>query len=403
METVLILTTLLIPTILAQCSIEKAKPLFKRSVYEFSMELVNRVAQENENHFVVSPLSPWALISTVSLGATDETLAEINQVLKLHPFKCFNNKYFDIIKDITSTSDGTVLERSSTLFADERMSLKEDFKNRLKKTQVSDIEELAFDNFVATAGIINDYVNRNTHGTIDEIISPNDLEGVYLVLIDALYFKGTWKSQFSLEETEVAAFYDGSGTGKQIGDVNLMFGQLNVKSKIIAPLQANVLELPYGSNSRFSMLFFLPEFGVSVTSVLNNFRRVSISSIFNLFAQTPEVLTLVQIPKFKINSDLDNMKELLIDMGLRTMFDANEAKFGEISDYSLYISNFIQKATIEVNEEGSEASAATSAMFSSRSARANEFTANRPFIYMIIDKQNEIPLFVGAYSNPSVY
>lgn len=400
-KTAIFLTTLLIPSILSQCTIEKAQPLLKRSIYEFSIELVTRVAHESENHFVVSPFSPWTLISTVALGATDRTLEEIKHVLKLHPFKCFNNKYFEIIKDITSSSDGTILERSSTLFADDRMPLKESFKNKLKRTEVSNIEELPFDNFISTAATINDYVKRNTHGAVEEIITPNDLEGVYLVLIDALYFKGTWHSKFSSEETETSAFYDGSG--KQIGDVSLMFAILNAKSSVIAPLQAKVLELPYGSNNRFSMLFFLPDFGVSVTSVINNFKMISISSIFNLFAQKREEATIVQIPRFKINSDLDNMKELLADMGLRSMFDMNSAKFDELSDYSLYISNCIQKASIEVNEEGSEASAASSMSFMSRSAGGNDFTANRPFVFMIVDKEKEIPLFVGAYSTPSVY
>lgn len=397
-----LLISILVPSIFAQCTVERSEPFFRRSVYEFSVDLLIRIAQEKENHFVTSTFSPWALISAVSLGATDETLAEIKKVLRLHPHKCFNSKFFEIIKKITAASDGTTLERSSTLFADDRMSLNEVFKNRIKKTEVTNIEVLPFENSADVAATINDYVSAATHGNIQDIVSPSDLDGVYLVLIDALYFKGTWRNQFSSADTEASAFYD--ERGNQIGDVNLMFSQQNVNYTTISQIASSVLELPYGSNNRFSMLFFLPDAGTSISSVLQKLKIITLGSIFTLFNQERPKTVSIQIPRFKINSDLDNLKELLVDMGLKTMFDMNQAKFADISDYSLYISNFIQKATIEVNEEGAEASAASAAFFEARSLQFNpEFTANRPFLYMIVDRQTEVALFAGAYSKPSTY
>lgn len=402
MNLIIVALSVLIPGTFSQCTVEKARPFFRRSVYEFSTKLVERIASGNENHFVMSALSPWTLLSAVSLGATEETLKEIKRVLRLHHHACFNNKFFEIIQELTAENEGIEFERTSTLFIDSRFPLNPVFQRRIQNTKVCDIEPLEFGDFVETANDINDYVNLATRGQITEIITPNDLEGVYLVLVDALYFKGSWKTKFDSADTDQSQFLDEKG--EFIGDVNLMSGPLNVNLVSIKQIQARVLELPYKSD-RFSMLIILPDSGSSVNSVIVNLKNISLSSIFTLFQQQGPTNVMVQIPRFKISSDLENLKELLIDMGLNTLFDSSQAKLGDISDYALYISNFLQKANIEVNEEGSEASAATAALFEGRSLgpRYEQFLANRPFLYMIVDKQTELALFIGAYSKPSLY
>ncbi|XP_026315921.1 leukocyte elastase inhibitor-like [Hyposmocoma kahamanoa] len=403
MALILVVLSVVIPGIFSQCTVQNAKPYFRRSVYEFTTDLVQRIATETDNHFVTSALSPWTLLSAVSLGATDETLDEIIDVLRLHPHQCFNNKFFEIVKQMTATSEGTVFERSSSLFLDDRFPLNPVFKARVKRTQVCNIETLQFDNFAETANTINEFINQATHGTIDEMITPNDLEGVYLVLVDALYFKGSWMTKFSSADTETSAFYDENGN--QLGDVNLMFSTQTVNMVSIRQIGATVLELPYGVDGRFSMLFILPDQHKTITSVIEKLKNISLSSIFILSKQQGPQHVMVQVPRFKISTDLNNLKELLTDMGLKTLFDNVKAKLADISDYSLYISNIFQKANIEVNEEGSEASAASAALFEGRSAtvRIEQFVANKPFLFMIVDKETEIALFTGAYSKPSLY
>lgn len=401
MVLILIAFSVLIPGIFSQCTTENAEPFFRRSVYEFSTKLVQRVATETDSHFVTSALSPWTLLSAVSLGATEETLDEIKKVLRLHPHQCFNNKFFEIVEQMTARSQGTVLERSSSLFVDNRFPLNPIFKRRVQKTQVCDIETLQFENFVETARTINEFVSQATHGVVEEAITPNDLEGVYLVLVDALYFKGTWKTKFSAADTETSAFYDEKGN--QIGDVNLMFDTPTVNVVSIRQIGAKVLELPYSGNGRFSMLFILPDPHQTVKSVIDKLNKITLSSIFILFKERGPRQVLLQVPRFRISTDLVNLKELLIDMGLETLFDSSQAKLADISDYSLYISNIFQKASIEVTEEGTEASAATTATIAGRSGmEMDQFVANKPFLFMIVDRETEIALFTGAYSKPSL-
>lgn len=402
MVLILVAFTILVPGIFSQCSVKNAEPYLRRSVHEFTTNLMQRISTETDAHFVTSALSTWTLLSAVSLGATEETLDELKHVLRLHPHECFNIKFLEIVKQMTATSEGTVLERSSSLFVDDRFPLTPEFHNKVKRSQACNIETLEFNNYYVTANIINEFVNRATHGAISEMITPNDLEGVYIVLIDALYFKGIWKNKFSSADTEISAFYDESGN--QLGDVNLMFSTPTVNVVSIGQIAAKVLELPYGGNGRFSMLFILPDPNITVTSVIEKLKNISLSSIFILFKQQTPRQVMLQVPKFRINTDLENLKELLTDMGLTTLFDSNQAKLGEISDYLMFISNIFQSANIEVNEEGSEASASTTALFEGRSGGyIEQFAANRPFIFMIVDKKTEVALFTGAYSKPSVY
>ncbi|KAI8423880.1 hypothetical protein MSG28_012881 [Choristoneura fumiferana] len=397
----LYLLVVLLPSILGQCTVEKATPLFGRAVYEFSVDLIQRLGHETENHFVASPLSLWTILSTLSLGADGITLAEINKTLRRNNVECFNKRYLDIVREITSATDETTLERSSAVFVDNTMLVYEKYQRRLKRTGVCDIMILPFENFQIVATTINDYVRRVTHDNIQEVVSPNDIEGVILILIDAIYFKGAWSHQFDPSRTEPnAPFYDESG--KHVGYVNMMHGLIPLQTIAIDPIQAKVLELPYGDQDRFSMLIFVPYSNNTVAGVMDLLKHVTIRSIFLSLDEFPEDSVEVRLPRFTISSDLDNLKELLVDMGLKTTFDSSLAQFPFISDYDLYVSNVLQKAEIKVTEAGTEASAASAVEMTSRNL-PEQFFVNKPFLYMIVDKYLNIPLFTGAYSKPSTF
>ncbi|KAF9800766.1 hypothetical protein SFRURICE_001790 [Spodoptera frugiperda] len=391
-----------ISVISAQCIQRTAAPYFKRSIYEFTLDLAKRINQETESHFVTSALSPWTLLAGMSLGASDSTLQEIKEVLQLHPHKCFNNIYFDLARQITAkptNPTACMLERSSTMFFDDSIFVKPKFLDDVSKVGICDARIVSFVDTVETSAIINEHVRRVTNEAIDEIVTPNDLDGVVTVMIDALYFKGAWKVPFPYEDTETSAFYN--DRGQQVGDVSLMYvsGSFNVTS--IDQINARVLELPYGDDSRYSMLIFLPNANVTLTSVIDRMKAVSISSIFILYNQQRASTVDVQIPRFKISSDIDNLKELLIDMGIRSAFDP-QANFLGISDYQMYLSNFLQKADIEVTEDGTVAAASTAAFFEARML-PDQFVANKPFLFMIVDRVLHVPIFTGAYSKPSVF
>lgn len=391
------------PLISAQCDYKTATPFFKRSVYEFSLNLATRINQETESHFVASAFSPWTLISAISLGASDSTLTEIQQVLKLHPNKCFKKLFFNLAKQVTSKPSNpaaSMLERSATIFFDGSLYVKPKFLEEVNTLGMCDARIVSFTDTVETAVIINNHVRRVTNEAIDEIVTSSDLDDMLVVMIDALYFKGAWKTPFPYEDTENSAFYD--SIGQQVGDVPLMYVSAKFNVTSVPQVQAKVVELPYGDDSRYSMLIFLPFENVSVNTVFDLMTKITVSSVYILFRNYGPQNVDVQLPKFKISSDINNLKELLIDMGLQTLFDATSSNFPGISDYQLSLSNFIQKADIEVTEDGTVSSVATAALFESRML-PEQFVANKPFIFMIVDTQLQIPLFTGAYSKPSSF
>lgn len=394
-------TALLVGLTNAQCSIEKAKPTFKRSLYEFSTSITKRIAEDTDYHFVSSPLSLWTLLSAISEGADQETLYELQHALHHHGHKCFNRKYYEMAKRVTSTDPETNLERSGLLLIDESLKVKTPYISAIEKLGISKVMSLSFKNFNKVANTVNEYVNTVTHGAISDIITnPEDIASKYVMLLDAISFKGKWKSPFSSVETEFSTFYNEFGTPN--GDVNLMYqlGEFNLAR--IKQINATVLELPYGSSNRFSMLLFLPASGEPLANVVENLKMITLRSIFNIFEETVPGQVMVNIPRFKISSILDNMKELLNDMGITKTFDEYEAKFPYITEYSMFVSDLIQKADIEVTEEGTMASAVSAAEFTSRMLPAS-FTANRPFLFLIVDKHNDVILFTGAYSKATLF
>ncbi|KAI8423878.1 hypothetical protein MSG28_012879 [Choristoneura fumiferana] len=399
----LYLLVVLLPCVLGQCAVKKTTPLFGRAVYEFSMDLIQRLGHETENHFVASPLSLWTILSTLSLGADGITLTELNKILRRTDVNCIERTYSDILllRGVTSATNETTLERSSTVFVDNNLPVTELYRKIVNRTGVCGIMFLPFGNLQIAASAINDYVRRVTHDNIQEVVSPNDIEGVLLILIDAIYFKGAWSHPFDPSRTELnAPFYDESG--KHVGYVNMMHGLIPLQTIAIDPIQAKVLELPYGAQDRFSMLIFVPYSNNTVAGVMDLLKHVTIRSIFSSLNEFPEDSVEVRIPRFTISSDLDNLKELLVGMGLKTMFDSSLAQFPFISDTALFVSNVLQKAEIKVTEVGTEASAASAMEMTSRNL-PEQFFVNKPFMYMIVDKHLNIPLFIGAYSKPSTF
>ncbi|XP_053620332.1 serine protease inhibitor 77Ba-like [Plodia interpunctella] len=398
---ILIVITVILPLISGQCTIPKAAVLVKRPVFHFTMNLATRLAQDKENHFVASPISQWILLSALSTGALEETLVELKKVLELHPHKCFNRKYWEVVNDSMNSNDSNdvIVQRTPLVVIDQSFSpfIPTSFLKNLNDTNMCKVITQNFDDGDKTARVINDFVVQSTNGIQDLIISPTDLFDTNLILLDSLYFKGFWNQAFSSANTDFADFHD--EYGNNIGMVPLMFTNSEFNYSNIDQIKATVLQLPYGENKEYSMLIFLPYDGVLLSAMLYKIKDISLATVFRKFEMDGPRTIDVQIPRFEISSELDNLKELLTDMGIRSIFDVN-AKFDVGVD--VYVNNFVQKTKIEVTEEGTEAASVTEAGLGWRSLDES-FIANRPFFFMIVNSEKELPLFVGAFSKPAPY
>lgn len=351
------------------------------SINAFGFKLFKQVLEEApEENVVFSPLSIAAATSLLHIGAAGETRAEIGHVLE-YVSDCYPFLLQDVLKgyEIDETA-AEQLAIATRLFRAESLPLKDDFVNVVGKENV---EATDFGNPKEAAKEINDWVADRTKGLIDELIPPEGLDSAtVMALVNALYFKGKWAVPFDPKFTAQSPF---NGT-KGMVDTDFMSRtgrtRFDAKNKIV--------ELPY-ENGRFSMLIVLSSSNgaLTVADIVGAGRFLLESASYE------EGEMEVRIPKFSFEKEY-NLDRILPQMGMELLF-TDFADLSGISDVPLKVDTAVHKARILVNEEGTEAAAATAFTIVPLVA-PEEFVADQPFVFVIRDNANGLFLFMGAVS-----
>ncbi len=273
---------------------------------------------------------------------------------------------------------------------------------------------------------INQWVNDQTEGKIAELIDSGALTpGTAMVLVNAIYFQGTWSKPFQAENTKPSPFYRADGKpesvpmmsqrGLDVGRYGAIAtdGSVFETPAFIAEDASKefgypkdgfqIAELPYNGDS-ISMMILLPN------QVDGLSRLILLLSSEKLEAWSRSLVKRdfhIQLPRFKMESS-NELVAPLKELGMKLAFDSEQANFHGISDASksnsLFISKVIHRAVIDVNEAGTEAAAATAVLFAPTSAAIRntpfipEFNANRPFLFLIRNNQTGLILFMGQYT-----
>lgn len=240
---------------------------------------------------------------------------------------------------------------------------------------------------------INNWVETKTEQKIQELFKPGVLDSLTrLVLVNAIYFKGNWASQFKKEATQPAPFH--LTDGKE-AEVPMMARTAEFNYGETA--DAQLLELPYDGND-LSMLIVLPRKLDGLPAVETKFCEGKLSE---WTAAMRKQKTQVTMPKFKVTSEF-SLNDTLSAMGMKDAF-SREADFsGMDGSKNLYISAVVHKAFVEVDEQGTEAAAATGVAMSVRSApmKPAVFRADHPFLFLIRDHASGTILFLGRIVDP---
>jgi serpin B len=241
--------------------------------------------------------------------------------------------------------------------------------------------------------IINLWVEEKTKEKIKELIPIGGInELTALVLTNAIYFKDEWKTKFEKKNTRRTEFYI---TAEETVEIDMMF--IHEEFKCYGDEKMRIIELPYKGNE-LSMVAFLPR-GIEVKEIEDTLTAESINVLLSKM-RTKEAD--VCFPKFKIVWGTFALNEALIALGMRDAFDVMRADFSGINGRGgIWISDVFHKACIEVNEEGTEAAAATAAGGTLCSNFSFEFYANHPFIFIIKDNRSGSILFMGRVMNPA--
>ena len=228
---------------------------------------------------------------------------------------------------------------------------------------------------------------------IPQLIAQLDVNSdMRLMLTNAIYFKAEWDQKFERNLTKPAAFFV-----SETRSINVpMMHQLRMKLHYTEKEWGQVVELPF-NKKKFSMILIKPNYkNISLSS----FERLLTSHFINSLSLREEFVT-VSLPRFKITSD-DDIGEVFKRMGISDLFDKTAADLSGIQKTEkLYVSKVLHKAVVEVNEEGSEAAAATGVLITTRSEKfSHYFVADRPFFFLIRDNKSRIVLFLGWVVEP---
>ena len=291
-----------------------------------------------------------------------------------------------------------VLESANRLFVQNQYNLLEEFTNSCEQFYGAPAESVDFShNTEAAKNLINDWVEGKTRDKITELLKPGVLNSMTrVVLVNAIYFKGTWMSQFKPEATRPDKFHV---SASEFVDAEMMSQTGGFKVGAIEKLDSRALELPYDGND-VKMTIVLPNDGVSIYDVERDMDLEHIKK----FSETSHNQTVViRMPKFELSQAFD-LGVGLHQLGIHDLFDRQKADLsGVTGNRDLHVSKVVHKAYIKVNEEGSEAAAATSVIMATKAMVRNEqFIMNRPFLFVIQHTRSGAVLFMGRMMKPSV-
>ncbi|CEF69914.1 Serpin domain-containing protein [Strongyloides ratti] len=362
------------------------------SQFNFTINALNLMINSNE----AISISPYSLILALTMcyiGAGGKTEIEFSNLLSSHMEK---TKYCNFIKksidDIyLSSINNTDIYIANRLFIQNRYKIKDNFKNETKEYLNATFESVNFGNPTVSAKKINDFISNATHQKIKNLINPNNINpSTVAVLTNALYFKSQWKEKFDEDLTTDEDFFITKTEKKRVK-------MMNKNRKLLYNSNENfhVVKLPYLDNNS-AFILVLPKEKNKLQSLLSSIKS---NDFYNIINSTTQTNLIFSMPKFIAESS-HSWKEPLIKMGLVTAFD-DRANFSLISSgNNLKIDNVLQKVYIDVNEEGTEAAAATGIIvaFKSSSIDLDEkivVRADHPFLYFIL--HNENILFGGVY------
>lgn len=242
-------------------------------------------------------------------------------------------------------------------------------------------------------GQINSWVKEETRGNIPEIVSNPIPQDLVMYLINAIYFKGQWRAQFDPAETADEAFHLADGSTVT---VPMMERTEAVRHPYFQTDQFTAVDLAYG-DSLYSMTILLPHENASVQGVVDSLDKEAWSQLTE--QMKPHELSRLKMPKFTLRYEKE-LEDLLTELGMGVAF-TDQADFRDIADTSsLAISKVKHKTFLQVNEEGTEASAATSVSIGVTSAPPSVLV-NRPFVVAIRENHSGTILFIGTVMNPT--
>ncbi len=363
----------------------------------FGMNLFHTLRRDEPGQNIfISPFSISAALAMTLNGADHETEQAMTDTLQLHGLDrdTINADYAGLHTALATAGQDVTLTIANSLWAQHDFQFQTPFLQKNTQFFGAELSTLDFQD-PAAAPTINEWVRSKTNGQIEEIVDDGIDPNTVLILVNALYFKGAWQHPFTAELTQDGTFHLASGAEKV---VPMMTQQEYYPYYAAENFQA--VSLPYG-DGEVQMSIFLPNPDSDLNSFLAELTAENWEQWMSQFHREYVGLTL---PRFQVEYG-KTLNDTLKTLGMAIAFDSQQADFsrmGSVGIGNLYIEDVVHKAFVEVDEAGTEASAATSIGIGVTSLPPPPipFTVDRPFFFAIQDTETQTLLFMGAVVEP---
>ena len=357
---------------------------------EFAWKFFKEVSKGEQEDVFVSPLSVTYALGMLANGAVGDTQKEILEGLEFRSGKVddINSLCHQLMIESPKLDKSTKVSMANAVVANKNKPLQPDFKNVVEKQYQALVTNQDFSS-PATLSFINQWASDHTQGMVPKILERINPDGVSY-LLNALYFKGIWYRQFDKKRTQQESFTQADGK-------KLSVKMMHQKERFLAAENDNyqTVVLPYGNGS-YEMVVLLPREGKDLSSLLQTMdAKKWKDNLKNTYSSEVDL----KLPRFT-SAYTRELNDVLKLLGMNAMFDPSKANLTKMSAVSSFVSMVLQKAKIEVDEEGSKAAAVTvieTAPTAVAPSKPILFHANRPFMYAIAEHSTGTIFFMGTY------
>ena len=360
---------------------------------DFGVRLFKTSMEEGENTLISSLSVLYALAMTAN-GADGETLAQMEQVLGMDVdnLNSYMLAYLDLLPE---SKDYKMSLANSIWFKDDpNFAVEQSFLQINADYYGAGAYKAAFDE--GTRNDINNWVKEHTDGMIPEIIDEIPDEAI-MYLVNALAFDAKWADEYEEHQIREGRFTLEDGTRQ---DVDMMH------SEEYTYLEDDMATgfIKYYKDRKYAFVAMLPNEGVTVSQYVDSLTGEHLRELLN---NTQDLTVFASIPKFETEYDIE-MSEVLQEMGMTDAFDWRVADFSRLGTYNvdgmnISINRVLHKTFISVTEQGTRAGAATAVEMVAEGAMEivefKEVVLDRPFVYMLIDCETNLPFFIGTMMN----
>lgn len=365
---------------------------------EFAIDLYKRLRSDAPGNLFLSPYSISAALAMTSAGARGKTEQQMAEVLhfrlpkaKLHPAVAMLRQRLN-----AGNKDGFELRVANRLWGQQGFHFLPSFMQLARADYGAGLAQVDFERHAQAARkTINTWIEEQTQNKIQELIAPGVLgTDTRLVLTNAIYFKASWLDQFNEESTREAPFHV-----SETEQVKVPMMQDSRRNRYASFDDFQMLELPYALETA-SMLVLLP---TKIDGLPNLEQQLTSENVEKWSSRLAYSRVNLYLPKFKTSATFQ-LNDVLTSLGMTLAFDPVRADFSGMSTQErLFLSAVVHKAFVDVNEEGTEAAAATAVEAKATSEQPEkpvEFRADHPFVFLIRDNQTSTILFLGRLVNP---